>query len=127
MPFQRPVALRNRHYFRIADDSFPALRIGDAPPNCTFMAISASVAASVTSRKIGPQTGMTAEPCAGMRGPAVIAPSTFISGNWPLFRAASVVKSDGVVFNALAAGPSPLPEGPWQEAQCARNNSFAVC
>src|SRR6202008_72426 len=44
---------------------------------------SLSVAAPVTSRNIGPQTGMVADPCAGTAGPAVIAPRTLMSGNCP--------------------------------------------
>jgi hypothetical protein len=76
---------------------------------------------------MGPHTGIAEDPWAGVLGPAVIAPSTRLSGNAPPFRAASIVKSVGGLFKADATGPSPFAEDPWQEAQCARYKSFEAC
>src|SRR5579864_2629012 len=72
-------------------------------------------------RKIGPQTGIVVEPCAGTLGPALIACMTLNEGNCPLLRAARVVRSAGGIFIAEAAGPSPLAETPWQVAQYCKN------
>src|ERR1700686_2558712 len=72
-------------------------------------------------RKIGPQTGIVSEPCAGTLGPALIACMTLNEGNCPLLCAASVVRSAGGIFNAEATGPLPLAEMPWHAAQYSKN------
>jgi len=81
-----------------------------------------AVSESSPRRKIGPQTGIISEPCAGTLGPALIACITLNEGNCPLFRFAREVKSAGGIFSAGAAGPSPFPETPWQEAQYSENS-----
>ena len=78
----------------------------------------AALRASEGSRplKIGPQIGISSEPCDGVAGPRTM-PSTSRRGNVPPRRRARVVKSGGGTFSDTAAGPAPFPSRPWQVAQ----------
>src|SRR5919109_806730 len=64
-----------------------------------------------------PQIGISAVPCAGRFRSPTIELYTWSAGYLPLFFLASVVRSLGAVFRAVAAGPSPLALVPWQAAQ----------
>jgi hypothetical protein len=70
--------------------------------------------------KIGPHTGISLEPCAGVPAGLVIVLTIWADGNLPLFLLERVVRSAGGIFNAPATGPSPFPSFPWHEAQYAR-------
>src|ERR1017187_1329673 len=70
-------------------------------------------------RKTEPQVGMSLDPCAVTRRSPLIAPNTGSSGNFPAFRSARLVRSEGRDFKAALAGPSPLPSTPWHAAQYA--------
>ena len=65
----------------------------------------------------GPHTGISLDPCAGVDGPPRMVEVTFRAGYLPPLFLLSIVRSAGGVFNALAAGPPPLPSVPWQTAQ----------
>src|SRR5271165_6120075 len=65
----------------------------------------------------GPQTGISAEPCAPGPFPNFRELATLLAGYFPSCFLASCVRSVGGTFMALAAGPLPLPSIPWQGAQ----------
>ena len=59
---------------------------------------------------MGPQTGMSEEPCAGASvRPWVTSSRTSSGENWPPLRAASIVRSAGGMLSDGAIGPLPVP------------------
>ena len=70
--------------------------------------------------KTGPHVGMSDEPCAVVPGPKSSTDETYSSGNLPMCRRLSVVKSGGGIFSEAAAGPFPLASVPWQAEQNCR-------
>src|SRR5262249_53502672 len=73
--------------------------------------------------KIGPQIGISREPWAKISSSPAMMVRICLLGKTPPFRREIVVRSDGLVLNAGATGPLPLPSSPWQVAQYARNRS----
>src|SRR5450759_406993 len=66
-----------------------------------------------------PHTGISLDPCAGRAVSPRMEDETFSAGYFPPLFLLSRVRSEAGVFNALAAGPPPLPSVPWQTAQYA--------
>src|SRR3954469_5541268 len=87
--------------------------------------IATSVSEGSSERNVGPQIGMSLDPCAGIAGlPWVTNSRTSRAGNAPSLRAASLVRSAGRVLRADATGPSPVPSCPWQGGQYAMKLSL---